>query len=136
MLAQKVAFLGRHVAVAATLVEIGGNGGTARLVEAIELRIARRGRRHAGTRGLVRRPAPLGALGASEVRCKETGEHDRQCARNPGGSHHCSRFSGRFVPFVTRQPSNLWYLNKPGEYRANELRNIEWVEYPLNFRAK
>ncbi len=105
MLAQQVAFLGRHVAVAATLVEIGGNGGTARLVEAIELRIARRGRRQAGTRGLVRRPAPLGALGASEVRCKETGEHDRQCARNPGGSHHCSRFSGRFVPFVTRQPS-------------------------------
>ena len=99
VLAQQVPLLGRHVPVAAVLIEIGRHGGTNRHLGGTV------GLRRLAARQLARRCALLGALRLREVRRIRTGERDRQHQCNPGRSHDRPRFFGRFVPFVTRQPA-------------------------------
>ncbi|CAN0621618.1 protein of unknown function [Burkholderia multivorans] len=99
MLAQQVPLLGRHVPVAAALLEI---------------------RRHCRARGVgavirwlralaaghpARRSTGLLSLRMGEVRRMQTGKRERQHQCNPRRSHDRPRLLGRFVPFVTRQPA-------------------------------
>lgn len=87
MLAQQSSFFGRHMAVAATLVEIGGNGRTHRFFGRGMLGVARLPRRFetAEARRLVWVRGVVGRrLGASGLRakgaCERTGHSQRDHA--------------------------------------------------------
>jgi hypothetical protein len=119
MLTQQATLVGRHMTVAATLIEIGGNGGT--LVD-VRCGTRRRVSTNATHRWFAARLASRRLRVLVPV-CRRLGpgRHRLQCSRHATGKRQCKHGmahcrpdpSHRFVPFLTRQTTTSITCTNP-----------------------